>query len=60
MKTTEQKSVKRTYNSPEVVCIELDNEITLAIESAPPYGPDEGALLSPQYLNNDPFKSNLS
>ena len=42
MKTIEMKTEKRVYNSPEIVCIELDNEMSLALASeAPPEGPSE-------------------
>jgi hypothetical protein len=59
MKTTEKTTVKRIYNSPEIVCIELDNEISLALESSPPAGPDEGYLKTQEYFNNDLFKTNI-
>lgn len=59
MKTTERLIEKQIYNSPEIVRVELDNEISLALESNPPLGPGEGASLAPEYLNNDPFKSNV-
>jgi hypothetical protein len=55
MKTTE----KRMYSSPEIVCVEFDNEIALALESSPPEGPGEGASLTQEYMNNDPFKTNI-
>ncbi len=50
---------KRRYNSPKIVCIQLDNEISLALESSPPEGPGEGAFLAPEYMNNEPFKTML-
>lgn len=59
MKTTEKTTEKRMYNSPEIFCVELDNEISLALESSPPEGPGEGASLAPEYMNNDPFRFNL-
>ncbi len=42
---------KKKYNTPQLQLIELDNEISLALESAPPVGPSET-------LNNiqTPFK----
>ncbi len=52
------KNQKQVYTTPEIVCITLDNEISLQLDSAPPGGPGEGASLSPEYLNNDPFKTN--
>ena len=56
MKTINNKTLKRIYLQPQIVCIELDNEISLALESAPPAGPDETSL-SPEYLKNDPFSN---
>ena len=58
MKTKEKMTEKRIYLNPTIELIKLDNEISLALES-PPAGPDEGALFSPEYFNNDPFKSNM-
>lgn len=52
-----ESTEKRIYNSPEIVCIELDNEISLALESTPPEGPGEGASLTPEFMNIDPFKN---
>ena len=39
--------------------MKLDNEISLALESAPPEGPDEVMNSAPEYFNNNPLKSNL-
>jgi len=49
---------RRVYTHPQLECVKLDSEISLALES-PPVGPDESSLISPEYFNNDPFKSNL-
>ena len=32
---------KKKYIAPSIEWIQLDNEISLALESAPPVGPDE-------------------
>jgi len=32
---------KKKYTAPRIEWIPLDNEISLALESAPPFGPDE-------------------
>ena len=56
MKT--QHTEKRNYSAPAIELIQLDNEISLALESSPPTGPNEGALFKPEYMNKDPFKSN--
>jgi len=44
---------KKKYIAPLIECIPLDNEISLALESSPPIGPDE-SLNSIQ----SPFKEN--
>jgi len=46
---------KKKYIAPRIEWIQLDNEISLALESNPPVGPDEIV----QVLENDsnPFKS---
>jgi hypothetical protein len=49
---------KREYTVPVVEHIKLDNEISLALESAPPIAPGEFSNNAPQYFNNDPFKTN--
>ena len=54
-----ESTEKRMYNSPKIVRVELDNEISLALESSPPEGPGEGASLTPEYLNIDPFRNNM-
>ncbi len=49
---------KKQYNTPQLELIELDNEISLALESAPPEGPNEFTSLAPKHINCDPFKMN--
>lgn len=55
--------LKRTYSTPQVDREELDNEISLILQSAvdsnPLEGPEESGLLAPQQFNNDPFKTNI-
>jgi len=48
---------KRNYKAPLIELIQLDNDISLNMESSPPAGPDEGYLKMPEYLNNDSFKT---
>jgi hypothetical protein len=50
---------KRPYTSPTIERVELDNEISLALESAPPVGPNEISLSTPEHFNNDPFKTDV-
>ena len=58
MKTEDKKN--REYTTPVVESIELDNEISLILASAPPGGPGEVIGAAPEYFNPDPFKSILS
>jgi len=46
---------KKSYTSPSIELIILDNEISLALESAPPIGPDESFNNSNSTLQ-DPYK----
>jgi len=54
MNTKIKNENKLRYSTPTISRIKLDNEISLALESSPPAGPEETLL--PRYLNNDPFK----
>lgn len=49
---------KKKYTAPSIEWIPLDNEISLALESNPPLGPDEGFLRISNDKLQDPFKSN--
>ncbi len=62
MKTINNNTMKRVYFEPQIQCIELDNEISLALASpTPPEGPDEGGTgYAPEYMKNDPFENNLA
>lgn len=51
-------NVKKTYTQPLLESVKLDNEISLALESSPPAGPEE-AMLSTEYYNNNPFDKKL-
>jgi len=48
---------KKKYIAPQIKLIELDSEISLALESAPPVGPSESYnnVSSPDHFNNSPF-----
>lgn len=52
MKNTE----KRIYISPVIDSIKLDYEISLALQSEPPTGPDE-ITQAIQHNQTDPFKN---
>lgn len=49
---------KLTYNAPEIVQIRLDNEISLALESTPPFPGNEGFSEVLEYNNINPFDQN--
>jgi len=53
---------KRVYSEPQLEYVKLDSEISLVLQSIPPEGPGEGdgASLTPEYFNNDSFKSNFA
>ena len=49
--------IRRVYTAPQIERVELDNEISLALESSPPIGPSEEIpFFAPEYFNHDPFK----
>lgn len=56
MKTQNEK---RIFQAPQIEKVELDNEISLVLQSAPPTGPDEITSKVPEYFNPDPFKANI-
>jgi hypothetical protein len=53
---------KSKYSSPTIEFIQLDNEISLALESTPPFGPDEVRKGSdtPDFLRSNPINSELA
>jgi len=60
MKTIEKMKEKRIYLNPTIEIVKLDNEISLALQSAPPEGPGEGgASLSPEFMHNNPYRNNM-
>lgn len=48
---------RRSYTTPRVELIELDNEISLTLESDNPEG-EPIFTQTPEYSRNDPFKTN--
>lgn len=50
---------KLKYIAPTIEIIELDNEISLALESNPPAGPDETNLQTPEFYQCNPLKDYL-
>ena len=47
---------KKTYIAPQIELVELDNEISLALESNPPIYPGEGLNSN----ENNPFKPEIN
>lgn len=50
---------KIKYSAPTIEQINIDNEISLALASAPPAGRGEGANLSPEYFKQNSFKTDI-
>jgi len=59
MNTNIEIMKKRTYSTPETLHVKLDNEISLILESNPPFGPGE-LVLSTDHFNNDLFITTMS
>lgn len=51
------KRNKKTYQTPEIKLIPLDKEISMILQSAPPFGPDEMSMQSPDFFKNDAMYS---
>ncbi len=51
---------KKKYKAPRIELIPLDSEISLALESSPPAGPGEVASISPEFIDIDPYRNNMS
>ncbi len=51
------KTIKQGYITPQIERVELDNEISLQLESTPPQAPGEARINVPEYFHTDPFKT---
>lgn len=49
------KQEKKVYASPEIVRVNLDNEISMALMSVPPDDPDWGMNSTPANNNGNPY-----
>lgn len=58
LKNNYYRMKRKKYIAPRIEIISLDNEISLALESFPPAGPEETSL-APEFFKNDPFNNNL-
>jgi len=54
-----QETDKTDYTTPIIKQVKLDNEISLEMSSNPPGYSNEAEMMKPEYLNNDPFKTNV-
>lgn len=63
MITLNNSSNKRIYVAPHVESVQLESEISLALESEPlplpPFGPDE-VMNAPENFNNNPLTNNMA
>lgn len=48
---------RRVYTNPQITYIKLDNDISLALESTPPEGPNEGISSIEHSLHNNPYNN---
>ncbi len=48
---------KRIYTQPQIEYVKLDNDISLALESAPPDGPNEVKNTAPEYFKTNPYNT---
>lgn len=47
---------KKKYKAPRIEIIYLDNEISLALASSPPAGPNEIVEITPEFYKSDPYE----
>lgn len=57
IKSNSMKTIKQGYITPQIERVELDNEISLQLESTPPQAPGEARINVPEYFHTDPFKT---
>lgn len=54
-----KQNLKQKYISPLIEIIQLDNEISLALESTPPTYETLRYNRNTDYFNNEPFKTDI-
>lgn len=52
--TVQENRTKQTYIAPDIICIEIDSSISLAMESNPPTGDGENTSMN-FHSEKDPF-----
>lgn len=52
-------ALKKTYASPQIEQIFIDNVISLSLQSEPPAGPEELANQNTEVFRNNPFENQL-
>jgi hypothetical protein len=52
---------KRTYSTPHLECVKLDNEISLVLISSDPEEPTSNSdvRFAPDYFNSNPFNKSF-
>jgi hypothetical protein len=55
-----QNKKNRNYIAPVIERVELDNEISLTLDSTPPTFETSNKKSTPEYFNNNPLKTNVS
>jgi hypothetical protein len=50
---------KKQYSSPQIQIIELDNDISLSMDSNPPTGNGENQTSLMWNIQNDPYKNQI-
>jgi len=51
------KSYRKSYASPQIEQILIDNVISLSLQSEPPAGPEELANQNTEVFRNNPFEN---
>jgi len=55
MNTTFHNTKKREYVAPVILAITLDNEISLQLQSTPPYPGNEELSVTHEFFSQNPF-----
>jgi hypothetical protein len=59
MQSKQIETKKRIYTYPEISCVKLDSEISLALESNPPFGPSEDLVQAADSNQISVYKENI-
>lgn len=58
MRTMQKKNPqqKRRYAKPRLERVQVDNKISINMDSVPPYDPTDNISINPLHFNDNPFK----